>query len=220
MTTEHTQQQLDYWQAQHKRRHPADPIIAAFARPKLDFMLNYFDLPPAPLILDVGCGNGYFTYYLQELGQTIGLDYAAAMLAQNPVERLLQASALNLPYQDTLFDLSFCSNLLHHMDNPVAAIREMSRVSRRYIVISEPNRNNPAILALGLAKPAERDSLRFSAAYLQQLVEQAGLQILACETMGFVTPNRMPRPIANLVSPFNQPNPLGAYTVLIAQKPQ
>jgi SAM-dependent methyltransferase len=117
-----------------------------------------------------------------------------------------------------LFDLSFCSNLLHHMDTPVAAIREMSRVSKQYIVISEPNRNNPAILALGLAKPAERDSLRFSASYLRQLVEQAELEVLACKTMGFVTPNRMPRPIVKLVSPFNQPNPLGAYTVLVAQR--
>ncbi len=210
-------QQETYWAGQRKRRHPSNPTVAAFAQPKLDFVLRHIALPPAPLILDVGCGNGYFTYYLQKLGRTIGLDYAAAMLRQNPVDYLLQGSALNLPYPDNAFDLSFCSNLLHHMADPIASIREMKRVSKQYVVISEPNRNNPAILALGLFKPEERESLRFTGPFLRSLAEQAGLTILTCRTMGFVTPNRMPRPVVKLVSRFNRPNPLGAYIVLAAR---
>ena len=211
------ERQIIYWEGQRKRRHPADPIIAAFAQPKLDFILNYLELPATPQILDAGCGNGYFTYYLQALGPTLGLDYAEAMLAQNPCRDLVQASAFDLPFADNHFDVSFCSNLLHHLPDPLAVIAEMKRVSRKYVVISEPNRNNPAILALGLAKPEERESLRFTGSFLRTLADQAGLQVLTCKTMGFVTPNRMPRLIAKLVGKFDGPNPFGAYAVLVAQ---
>jgi hypothetical protein len=93
----------------------------------------------------------------------------------------------------------------------------MKRVSRRYVVLSEPNRNNPAILALGLLKSEERQGLRFTGSFLRSLAEQAGLHVVACETMGFVTPNRMPRPIAMLAARFNSPSPLGAYVVLVAR---
>jgi ubiquinone/menaquinone biosynthesis C-methylase UbiE len=180
-------------------------------------ILKYIELPQSPQILEVGCGNGYFTYYLKDFGRTIGVDYARTMLSLNPCSDLIQASAFQLPFADNEFDLSFCSNLLHHMTEPVAAIKEMKRVSKRYVAISEPNRNNPAILTLGLLKSEERESLRFSGAFLRSLAEQAGLRVLACETMGFVTPNRMPRPIVKLVSRFNGPNPFGAYAVLVAQ---
>ena len=210
-------QQVSYWEGQRKRRHPSDPIISAFVRPKLDFVLRYIELPPSPQVLDVGCGNGYFTYYLQELGRSIGLDYAAAMLKLNPCSDLVRASTLNLPFPGDTFDVSFCSNLLHHLSEPVAAITEMKRVSKRYVVISEPNRNNPAILALGLVKPEEREGLRFTGSFLLSMAERAGLQVLACETMGFVTPNRMPRLVVRLAGRFNAPNPFGAYIVLVAR---
>jgi hypothetical protein len=85
------------------------------------------------------------------------------------------------------------------------------------VVISEPNRNNPAILALGLINPEERESLRFTGSFLLYMAERAGLQVLACETMGFVTPNRMPPLVVRLVSRFNAPNPFGAYIMLVAQ---
>lgn len=210
-------QQVSYWEGQRKRRHPSDPIISAFVRPKLDFMRKYMALPASPQILDVGCGNGYYTYYFQELGRGVGLDYAAAMLKLNPCSDLVRASALRLPFADGAFDLSFCSNLLHHLAEPLAVIAEMKRVSQRYVVISEPNRNNPANLLLGLVKPEERASLHFTKAFLLTLAEQAGLRVLACETMGFVTPNRMPRMVVSLASKWDAPNPLGAYAVLVAR---
>jgi ubiquinone/menaquinone biosynthesis C-methylase UbiE len=209
--------QVLYWEGQSKRRHPSDPIIAAFAQPKLDFVLKHIALRQSPKILDVGCGNGYFTYYLKELGSTTGIDYAEAMLRLNPCSTLVHGSAFDLPFADVTFDVSFCSNLLHHISEPLAAIHEMKRVSRRYVVLSEPNRNNPAILALGLAKGEEQESLRFTGSYLCSLAEQAELRVLACATMGFVTPNRMPRLIAMIAGKVNVPNPFGAYAVLVAR---
>ncbi len=210
--------QTTYWESQRKRRDPTDPIIAAFVQPKIDFMLRYVILPGKARILDVGCGNGYFTYYLNQHGATFGVDYAAAMLALNPEERLSQASAFDLPFADDSYDLVFCSNLLHHVPEPAAVVREMRRVSRNYVVIHEPNRNNPAMLALGIVKLEERQSLQFTRAYVRTLAQQNDLHVLACETLGFVTPNRMPPPIAKPLGGWNQPHPLAAYTMLVAQR--
>jgi SAM-dependent methyltransferase len=193
-------------------------VVAAFARPKVEYILRQVKLPSQPRLLDVGCGNGYFSYYLAEVGSTIAVDYAGAMLRANPAGQLAQASAFELPFASQSFDLVFCSNLLHHLPTPVEAVREMRRVSRRYVVMSEPNRNNPAILALGLFKSEERASLRFTLTLLQTFAQQAKLTILAGATMGFVTPNRMPGAVVKLVSRWDGPNPFGAYSVLVAER--
>lgn len=191
--------------------------MAAFVQPKIEFVLSHICLSASPAILDVGCGNGHFTYYLQRLGAAVGLDFAGAMLAQNPCRPLVQASALYLPFRDKAFDLVFCANLLHHLGNPGAALSEMARVSKRYVVCVEPNRTNPLMLALGLMKPEERLLLHFTPVFMRSLAELTGLHVLACETMGFLTPNRMPRAIAMLAARFDAPNPLGAYLVLVAR---
>ncbi len=214
------QEQVNYWTGEGaaKRKHPAHPVVAAFARPKLAYIIQHITLPERPKLLDVGCGNGYFTYYLDQISPTIGLDYAPTMLRLHPGQRLAQASAFELPFAGQTFDLVFCSNLLHHLPRPVEAVREMQRVSRRYVVISEPNRNNPAILALGLVKSEERASLRFTLSLLRTFAAEAGLTVLAGATMGFVTPNRMPKLMVNLVAGLDAPNPLGAYAVLITER--
>jgi SAM-dependent methyltransferase len=210
--------QLFYWEGQSKRKHPSDPIVAAFVLPKIDFIVKYLQLTNHTLILDIGCGNGYFTYYLSKLGVTIGLDLAETMLRLNPGRLLVQASAFRIPFADSSFDLVFCSNLLHHLRYPVQAIQEMRRVSRRYIAISEPNRYNPAMLMLGLLKREERETLRYTRSRLEKLATHAGLKILANKTMGFVTPNRMPRFVANLLTGLDFPNPMGAYSVLVSER--
>lgn len=209
--------QTAYWESQRQRRDPTDPIIQAFVLPKIDFIMKYVELPEGAQIVDVGCGNGYFTHYLANYGNVVGVDYASAMLAMHPGEHLSQASAMNLPFATGMFDIAFCSNLLHHVDDPVAVVKEMKRVSRRYVVVHEPNRNNPAMLALGVVKSEERQSLRFTRSYVQSLAEENDLTVVACETMGFITPNRMPAPVAARVGSWNNPHPLAAYTVLVAQ---
>lgn len=210
-------EQAAYWDKPGKRKHPTDPVIAAFVEPKLDYISNHITLPQSPAILDVGCGNGYFTHYLQKWGQVVGLDYSDPMLRLNPSTSLVLGSALELPFADHTYDIVFEANLLHHLESPVQAIVEMRRVSRAYVVLIEPHRNNPLMLGLGLAKSAERASLHFTRTFLQHSAQQAGLQVLAADTMGLVTPNRMPRWIVPWAARLNAPNFLGAYTVLVAQ---
>lgn len=179
-------------------------------------MEQYVKLSAHAQILDVGCGNGYFTYYLQKYGSVIAVDYARAMIAMNPVASLAQADVSLLPFADNTFELVFCSNLLHHVPDPMQVLLEMKRVSRQFVVVHEPNRNNPPMFALALANKAERHTLRFTTTYLQALVTKAGLHAIACETRGFVTPNRMPRFVAGMLAGIDQSHPLVAFQMLIA----
>jgi SAM-dependent methyltransferase len=209
--------QCAYWENQHGRRNPTDPIVAAFVQPKIDFLLHAMCLPTDAHILDVGCGNGYFTHYFEPYGKVVGVDYASAMLAMHPGSQLVQASAFELPFDEGSFDVVFCSNLLHHVPDPVAVVGEMKRVSRCYVGMHEPNRNNPIMLALGLLKHEERQLLQFTGRYMRLLARQNDLHVLACASLGFITPNRMPAVVAKHVGGWNSPHPLAAYTVLLAQ---
>jgi len=209
-----------YWDAQNSRRDPADPIIAAFAIPKVSLIAKHTSLPKDALIIDIGCGNGYFTYYLSKLRRTIGIDFSFTMLKQNPCENLFQASSTKLPFKDNSFDMVFCSNLLHHLENWEMnnTLLEMKRISKRYVVLSEPNRYNPLMMMLGLVKKEERKSLRFCEKFLQNQITASGLSILHSETSGFVTPNRMPKFLVSILKKFNNPTPLAAYTLIISEK--
>jgi len=68
-----------------KYRLPQHPVIEAYVRPKLDYISRVVSLGKTTSLLDVGCGNGVFTYYCQQLcGFVTGLDNSRNMLAENP----------------------------------------------------------------------------------------------------------------------------------------
>jgi SAM-dependent methyltransferase len=93
-------------------------------------------------LLDVGCGPGTITVDLALLvapGRVVGTDreqdvlvkaaeLATARGADNVVVE--QADAYRLPYHDASFDVVHAHQLLHHLADPVAALREMRRVVR------------------------------------------------------------------------------------------
>jgi len=114
------------------------------------------------------------------------------MLAMNPCGKLVCGDALDLPFADNSFDLVFCANLLHHLDEPRMAIREMTRVSRRWVALVEPNRDNPVLAVFLALVPRERRALQFSSAFMRNLLTEAGLVIEYQETYGFITTNRTP----------------------------
>jgi len=184
--------QKDFWERRRRRRSPDHKVVEAFVGPKIDFVADRVALPPDVTILDVGCGNGYFTYHVARLGRTVGLDYSCFMLSINPCRLLVQGSAYALPFPECSFDVAFCSDLLHHVENPVGIVREMKRVTREYVVVSEPNRNNPLMLIFCLLNREEHREIHFSLSYLQKLLTQAGLVLLDNLTQGLVFPNRLP----------------------------
>jgi SAM-dependent methyltransferase len=92
--------------------------------------------------LDVGCGAGLVMEILGELLDVKGVDIDPGMVdeARKRGFDVSQADALNLPYEDSSFDIVYCSFLLLWVRDPVKAVSEMKRVSRRWVLaLAEPD---------------------------------------------------------------------------------
>lgn len=89
-------------------------------------------------VLDVGCGTGRLAGAFVDVAYA-GVDASGSMLAEHPrAARLVQASALALPFPDAAFDLAVASRLLHHFapTERRRIVAELARVAARYVVAS------------------------------------------------------------------------------------
>jgi SAM-dependent methyltransferase len=88
-------------------------------------------------VLDVGCGPGAL---MTELVARVGpaavaaVDpspaFVAAARARHPGVDVRQAAAELLPFRDGLFDAALAQLVVHFMEDPVAGLAEMARVTR------------------------------------------------------------------------------------------
>lgn len=209
------EEQRRYWQG-IRRRDPAHPAVEVFAASKLAFIRDA--LPSdARTMLEVGAGNGYFSRSFAAAFELTALDASANMLAMNPLPaaRKVEGVVEALPFADDAFDVVFSGNLLHHLEDPAVAVREMARVARGHVVLLEPNALNPAMFLFGLLKRAERGALKFTPRYLRALGRGVGLRLRATTVIGAVLPNRTPAAALPLVRRLERPFPLGFYTIAI-----
>src|SRR5262245_53838240 len=93
------------------------------------------DLDPDALILDIGCGTGGNLATLASRGQAMGIDRSAAAIQLahgRQLPRLLQASALALPYPANRFSLVTAFDVLYHrwITDDHLALAEIYRVIR------------------------------------------------------------------------------------------
>ncbi len=95
--------------------------------------------------LDAGCGEGET---IDRIGHLLGdriaaIDiepYCVARTAErHPNAAVVQGSVTALPFADSSFDLVLCLEVLEHLENPAAAVRELVRVSSRDVVVSVPS---------------------------------------------------------------------------------
>lgn len=95
-------------------------------------------------VLDAGCGDGALSKDLAEhTGARVYGSDLALLRATHATERLgarrfSQASIYDLPYRDDSFSLVVCTDLLEHLDDPGSAMKELVRVSSRYVLVSVP----------------------------------------------------------------------------------
>jgi SAM-dependent methyltransferase len=124
-------------------------VSFAVAADAYDRFMGRYSVPLAPRFadfaavgngeraLDVGCGPGALT---AELVARLGSDavaavdpsepFVAAARKRHPGVDVRQASAADLPYPERSFDAALAQLVVHFMPDPVAGLREMSRVTR------------------------------------------------------------------------------------------
>jgi ubiquinone/menaquinone biosynthesis C-methylase UbiE len=98
-------------------------------------------------ILDVGCGTGYFSRRLAQVGfRVTGVDVDAHALEfaarKNGRIRWLRADARELPFGNRSFDCVVAVTSLCFIEPAGAALHEMWRVARRSVVLGLLNRNS------------------------------------------------------------------------------
>lgn len=216
--------QKDYWENNANARSYDHPIVEFFVKQRLDWISEHIDLKTVKSAFDVGCGDGFATYYFDKIIPHVeGGDIAEYMLERNPIPKkyLHVIDAEDLPLKDNSFDMTYTWEVLHHVPHPQKAVDEMARVAKKYVVIFEPNRTNPLQFGFGLLNKQERGTLRSTKGYLEKLCKNAGLKIVASDFVGKIPPNKTPEKLMPLMKSINFKSNVftGISIAIIAEKP-
>jgi SAM-dependent methyltransferase len=89
------------------------------------------DALPALRLLDIGCGTGATMDHLNSYGQVVGIDLSEIPLSfsrRRGHDRVICASATELPFEDDSYDLITALDVIEHLDDDVKGLREIRRV--------------------------------------------------------------------------------------------
>jgi SAM-dependent methyltransferase len=120
-----------------------DRFMGRYSQPLAAPFLEFAGIANEHKVLDVGCGPGALT---AELVERLG---ASAVSAVDPSESFVEAarerfpevtvdraSAEELPFPAGTFDAALAQLVVHFMEDPVAGLREMARVTRQGGVVA------------------------------------------------------------------------------------
>ncbi|HSL53346.1 MAG TPA: class I SAM-dependent methyltransferase [Pyrinomonadaceae bacterium] len=131
-----------------------------------------------PRILDVGCGTGANLLMLSQYGDAEGVDIsndALAFCRERGLDQVKLGAGEQLPYDDGTFDLVTAFDVVEHMDDDLAGLREMRRVLRpggRVLLFV------PAFMFLwGVQDDVSNHRRRYRMPELTRVLEQAGFEI-------------------------------------------
>jgi len=155
---------------------------------------------PGERVLEIGCGEGGNLHHIgagAPGARLYGIDFssARAAFAQSATgARTAVADAGRLPFADGSFEAVLIRDLLHHLPDRTAALREAHRVlkPRGRLTLVEPNRRSPLVLLQAALVPAERGLLRSTAERLRRELDESGFDVLAAD-------ERQPMAVARVV---------------------
>jgi SAM-dependent methyltransferase len=131
-----------------------------------------------PRILDVGCGTGANLLLLSKYGDAEGVDVSEDALAfcrARGLENVKLGAGEDLPYEDGTFDLVTAFDVVEHMDDDVAGLKEMRRVLRpggRVLLFV------PTFMFLwGVQDEVSNHRRRYRLPQLRRVLEQAGFEV-------------------------------------------
>lgn len=124
--------------------HPS-PLVRYVESRRVGVIFELLDARPSDRVLEVGCGAGHLLARLPA-GRRVGVDLAESLLTRSAARlggaaTLAQGDAGALPFTAGAFDRVYCSEVLEHLVDPVAAVAEIRRVLKPggVAVLSVPN---------------------------------------------------------------------------------
>jgi SAM-dependent methyltransferase len=136
---------VDYWDGDRRICYGGYRYLEGRWEKVARAMVDHYDLPSNPKILDIGCGKGFLLYdFLKVIpdAEIYGIDISSYAIANSKEEirdRLQVGNATDLPWPDKYFDLVISITTLHnlHAYDLDLALREMERVgkSNKYLCV-------------------------------------------------------------------------------------
>ncbi len=128
----------------------------------------------SPKILDVGCGTGANLEMLAQFGEAEGVDVSDDALEFCRLKGLKAQKGLaeKLPFVDETFEITTALDVVEHLDDDIAGLREMFRVTKRggYSLIFVP-----AFMWLwGVQDDISNHRIRYTKKQIVERLEKAG----------------------------------------------
>lgn len=186
-------------------------------RRRCETIVEFLDAQPDDLVLDCGCGYGFTLRVLRELTEArlVGLDLQRERVVNvrerlGERVRLVQGSALELPFGEGSIDKAVSSEVLEHLPDDRKAVEELYRVLRPggRLVVTVPSARYPFgwdpvnyVLERTTGRHIGGDRM-FSGIWYghRRLYDEAGLRSLI-EEAGFVV--QEVRGLTHYVLPFS-----------------
>jgi len=142
------------YNSMHAHEGATDPNI-------LPFVVAFLRLLDIRSVLDVGSGTGLGLRQIKESlpGMFVCGTEPVAALAEQAVQNghalplpIVRAAGETLPFPDASFDAVCEFAMLHHVPNPNAVVKEMLRVAKKAVFITDSNRFGQGPLLLRVVK--------------------------------------------------------------------
>ena len=139
------------------------------------------------LILDVGCGTGWFSKWaIKRNARVVSVDLGASLLRatrRKTASLLCVADSLRLPFPDETFDAVISSEMVEHSVDPGVALVEMGRVLNPTgtLALTCPNKLWQWLVVLATrmgVRPFQGFENFPSFPALENLAERAGLRVV------------------------------------------
>jgi SAM-dependent methyltransferase len=115
---------------------------------------------PLSSALDFGSGDGFFCKHLSERGLIRSITPVDVVERSHSFVKPRLYDGKRLPFEDGSFDLCYAVDVVHHCPDPIAALADMARCTRRWLLLKDHNCHGP-LGHMALAALDEMGNRRF-----------------------------------------------------------
>ena len=129
--------------AKYETNNPILKLILRNFFERTNCLMNTIDFES---VFEVGCGNGYVTDFIKRQHpradiQAMDINEEKLSVAKARLKdvNFSVGTIYDISHQDNSFDLVISTEVLEHLCEPLDALEELLRISKRYIIVSVPN---------------------------------------------------------------------------------
>ncbi|PKN65107.1 MAG: SAM-dependent methyltransferase [Deltaproteobacteria bacterium HGW-Deltaproteobacteria-15] len=94
-------------------------------------------IPKNANILDVGCGDGFLDYLIMQQRRDVSIQGIDVLMREAPHIQVAFYDGVRFPFTDSHFDVVLLVDVLHHLEDPMALLHEVRRVTRDCMILKD-----------------------------------------------------------------------------------